>query len=215
MTRFFLIIITSLFISVSANGQLVNDSTVLKKYLNDTLGFVSFPNAILLDSIEPDNGFKKWELNTATSLTTFHNFFRYPKPNGNLSDTIVLSKCLRGFGTFCPPRGCAWYISAQKRKRIITVQDLNGLSNFLGTLDNKFDAYLWLTSHDLFDSRSVPIVTSSSTTYKIVDGGFLITLNMRIRDCPVTNGIVIYFVGLNKKIVRIRTKVIVISEGCI
>jgi hypothetical protein len=215
MTKLFLTIFILFILYLTTNGQTYNDSVTIKKYEADTLDFIPFPNAKLLDSIKPKKGFKKWEINTATSLTTFYNVYRFPKPKKIVPNTTVLSKCLKGFGTFCPPSGCAWYISAQRRKSIFTIEDLAGLSSFLGNIDNKFNAYLWLVSHDLSSSRFVPIETSTSTTYKIVEDGFLISIRIRISDCPVTQGLVTYFVGYDKRVIHIRSKVTSVGEGCI
>jgi len=203
-----------LFISCT-HAQVVKDSAILVKYQYDTLGFVSFPQAQLLDSIHPAAGFTKWEMNTFSMGEPYRNLYRFPATKKPLPDTVVLSKSTAGFGTFCPPGWCSWYISAQQKEKIITVNTLNELSNFLGVFDNKFDAYLWLSAQYLADSRGVPVTITPNSQYKAVKDGILIKINMRISDCPITHGTVMYFVGNDKRVVWLNMQVTSVSNACI
>lgn len=211
MKKIFLYLFLSSF-ACSCRAQA--DSLLAQKYLPDSLHFQSFPQAFLLDSIRPAKKYPVLELNTLLNRGEYRNRYR---SNGrkDIPDTVVLSKARGGFYTFCPPGGCGWYISAQKGKKIITIENLTALDNFIGTIDNKYDAYLWLVAQDLADSRFVPIQTKPAIEYKLVDGGYLIRFVMRIRDCPVTSGKVTWFVGSDKKIVLIKKEILEIGEGCI
>lgn len=186
------------------------DSAIVKKYEDDTLGFNSFPNVQLLDSIKPSKGFTKWELNNAS---THKNIYRAPQPKEPLSDTIVLSKLPKGstgFIEFLIPGGpYTLYISAPKRKKIVTINNLKSLSKFLGTVENKFNAFLWLSfqasTSNLRDAK-----------YKLVKDSFLITFPVPDVDDEVfahppseTDLFDTYFVGFDKRIVKIKTKAIV------
>jgi hypothetical protein len=197
------------------HAQLAVDSALVRQYRADTLGFISFPQVYVLDSLKLCKRVTAREINTATSRTTFRNFYRYPQPTTKIPDTVVLSKSLGGFGTFCPPSGCAWYISAKKRNKIITVDNLERMSDFIGKVDNKYDAYLWLMSQTLAASRGIPISTTPSIKYKPVKNGYLVQFNMRISDCFITNADVTYFVGKNKKVILIRSDTTSVSQSCI
>jgi hypothetical protein len=199
----------------TVNAQLTVDSVLVRQYRDDTLDFIPFPEAYVLDSIKLCKRITTREINTATSRTTFRNFYRYPRPKDKIADTIVLSKSLKGFGTFCPPSGCAWYISAKKKRKIITVDNLERMSDFIGKVDNKYDAYLWLESQSLAASRGIPVSTNSSIKYKPVKNGYLIRFNMRISDCFITYADVTYFIGRNKKVVLVRSDTTSVSQSCI
>jgi hypothetical protein len=86
---------------------------------------------------------------------------------------------------------------------------------FLGALDNKFDAYLWLMSHDLAESRGIPLKTTPAIQYKKVKDGYLIKFNLRISDCHVTYADVTYYVGRNRNVVLIRSFITMVYQSCI
>jgi hypothetical protein len=213
MNKPFTLLLVFLVCTCCGYTQAPADSVIVATCLSDTAGFRAFPDGSLLDSVRPAKGISAWEINTAVSKTRFRNFYRFPAKN--LPDTVVLSECMVGFGTFCPPNGCAWYISARQGNKVKTVKDLDELSVFIGMLDNAFDACFWLLSHNLANSLILPLKTNSLNRYKRVKDGFLLRINMRVRDCPVTHAEVTYFVGDDKRIVKIISRITLISEGCI
>lgn len=214
------------FCTTFTQAQVSKDSAVIKKYLGDTLRFLPFPQAFLMDGIKPAKGISQWELNTISSentntengvgqATIARNLYRHPAPVKRMPDTAVLAKAATGFATTCPPHSCAWYISAVQKSKKISVTNLRQMSAFLGAIDNKFDAYLWLQSQDLAESRAIPLTTTRKLFYRQVKDGFLLKLNMRISDCFITYADVTWFVGSDKKVVLIRSVVTSVSQSCI
>lgn len=194
-------------------GQKKSDSAIIKRCLKELKTLNSLPNINLFDSIKPDEKFTYWEVN-ANYEGNFTNYYRSNKQF--LNDTTFLTKSNSGFGTICPPDGCFWYISTTVLGQSKTVENISSLSNFIGTIDNIYDAYLWLSAQDLRDSKGIPISTNANVKYKLLDKGYLISMsNLRISDCPLTYGTVIYFIAFDKTIIHIKTITTKKTKGCI
>lgn len=214
MKRIFLILAAAFFLAGYAKAQAV-DSVLVNRYLTDTLNFIPCAQGYVIDSIKPDNNFTKWELATFTYFEGFRRRDEYPKVKLRPADSLVMLKSKTGFYTICPPSGCCWYMNAKNKKKVVSITDLATMSEFLGALDNQFDAYLWLASHDIADSRFVPLMTGQQIQWKMTNDGYLLRFPMRISDCPVTRGEVTFLVGFNKKVTHIKTKVLEVGVGCI
>lgn len=200
-----------------SNGQTIEDSLIKLKYFNDTLGFTSFPNTSLPDLLIPRKGISYWELNWSLGTDRFTNLYRSTTGMNKLkNDTNVLTKTINGFGTVCPPGWCSWFISAKyKNGKIVTVNDTSGFSEFIGKIDNQFDAYLWLTCFPFSDSKGIPVKISSSSKYKRIKNNYLIAINLRISDCPEVIADLLYFVRNDKKVTYIKTLRTTRNSGCI
>jgi hypothetical protein len=210
-----------LIFSLTAKGQHARfDPT--KAYQNDTTGFTKYPDTFLLENLKLPVKYKRLEINTWVSLYTpkayqhqHRNLYRYPAISHPTPDTMVLSKCdllkcfTGNYGADLQP----WYISAQTKKdQVVTIIDTSQLKAFLGKINNKFNAYLWLLHNDL--TSGTPIKTEPRFQYKIVSGGFLIKYFTTAdfgtyddNDPPHHAGIeVIFFVGKDFRIVFVRKK---------
>jgi hypothetical protein len=199
---------------LALQGKAQSDSALVQKFLPDSTGFSTFPQVSLLDSVRPSPGYAKWELNIFSNNGRYSNLYRNNK-NLRLPDSVVLTKSRNSFYTFCPPGGCGWYLSARKDGRAVSIGDMAMMSDFIGRLDNAYDAYLWLVSHQLAQSRFIPVQTRPSIEYKRLREGYLFRFDMRIHDCPVTSARVTYFVRWDKKILLIKTVITAVGEGCI
>ena len=194
-------------------GQKKSDSTIIRKCFKELKSLSSLSNINLFDSIKPDKSFTYWEVN-ANYGGNFKNYYRSNKQTFN--DTTLSIKSNSGFGTICPPDGCFWYISTTMLGQSKTIENISSLSNFIGTIDNIYDAYLWLSAQNLTDSKRIPISTNPSIKYKLLDKGYLISMSdLMISDCPVTYGTLIYFVAFDKTIIHIKTIKTEITRGCI
>ena len=208
-----LVTISLLIIAITLNAQhrqkAGTDSVLIKKYEHDTLAFKPFArNGLLLDSIHPKPQFTKWELNVKDHVV-YHNIERFPRPDMAIPDTVVLSRPGKNKGFMVislSPR--TWYMSALKGNKTVTIQDMKGLSRFLGAIDNPYDAYLWL-----FFRKSKKM---GNPGYKTVEDGFLISGTGSGGDMAFPDKKIIvthtYLVGFNKKVEEIRTQVTVIKN---
>ena len=189
-----------------SRGQTTVDSALKIKYLNDTSDFINFPNTSLLDSLVPNKTIAYWELNFNSGEKNFKNLYKSTTgENKSNNDSVVLTKANEGFGTVCPPRWCNWYISTKLKKgKAESITNWKTLSKFIGKIDNQFDAYLWLTCFTYSDSKSLPLSVSTSSKYKIINGGYLIIVNFRVNDCPVTNADLLYFIRKDQNVTFIQ-----------
>ncbi len=200
-----------------SQGQIKIDSVLKIKYLNDTLGFINFPNTLLPDSLIPNRAISYWELNFNRGGQSCTNLYRSTKgENRSNNDTLVLTKSNDGFGTVCPPGWCTWYISTKlKNGKTETVTNWKTLSAFIGKIDNPFDAYFWLTCFTHSDSKNIPLRVSGSSKYKIINDGYLIIVNLRVNDCPITSADILYFVRKDKNVTYIQILNTTEYGGCI
>lgn len=200
-----------------SQGQTKVDSILKIKYFNDTVGFINFPNSLLLDSLIPNEAISYWELNLNSGDENFTNLYKSTKGENKLSnDTFVLTKANSSFGTVCPPSSCSWYISTKlKNGKTETVTDWRTLSTFIGKIDNQFDAYLWLTCFNVSPSQNIPLKVSTSLKYKIINDGYLILVNRRVGDCPIVNADILYFVRKDKNVTFIQILKTIYEGGCI
>jgi len=193
-----------------------NDPSIIKKYLNDTTGFTTYPDTSLLENLKLSKIYKKLEINTWASAyrrrgdnrpgTDYKNLSRYPAPAEKISDTVVLSKCepLVCFTACWCPSFFPWYISAQtKNNKILTVADTSTMKIFLSKIDNKFKAYLWLRLYDMHEDE--PVKTTHYFKYKKVKKGFLIAYNSSF-GYDRTPAYIICFVGEDFKVVLVSKK---------
>lgn len=194
---------------------------LVKKYANDTTGFTTFPETPLLENLRLPGKYTKLEINTWTYFYAsknngrykFKNVSHFPADPQKLPDTIVLSKCdLQKCFTACwCPGFIPWYISAQTLdNKTVTVGDTSSLKAFLGSINNQFNARLWLSLYD--KSLSVPNKTYSSFKYKKVKDGYLISYNTRIANAPATYADVIYFIGSDFRVILLSKKHIVVTN---
>ena len=104
------------------------DILIAKKLLNDTLNFSLFPNNKFLDSIIPNRQITYWEVNSC-GYNYCRNLYNSKRGKNILqTDSLVLSKSGKGFGSTCPPGWCTWYISAKlKDGNIVTLSDWKSL----------------------------------------------------------------------------------------
>ncbi|HMH22786.1 MAG TPA: hypothetical protein VK563_13460 [Puia sp.] len=198
-----------------AQTQATADSLIVHRYLNDTLGFTPYTGASLPGSVVPDKAFSYWELNMIDGNRTFTNLYRSAETKGQ-SKQDVLSKTTNGIGTVCPPGWCSWYISARKATGdTVTVTDCQGLGNFLGEIVNPYNAFFLLSCSTKYDSGIIPLGTAPGTSYKSVANGFLIIVNLRVNDCPVTDADLLYYVGKDKRVILIQQLRKTVLGGCI
>lgn len=196
-------------------GQTKSDSLVKVKYLNDTLDFKAFPNTSLLNSIIPDESISYWELNLNQREQTCTNLYKSSKgENKSDNDTHVLTSTKAGFGIQIRPGGIInrWYVSAKlKNGGTETITDLKSLSQFIGEIDNQFDALFWF---DCYTNSGIPIRVSSSSKYETLDDGYLIIVNSIISDCIITSADILYFVSKDKKVTYIQFLHTKVEGGC-
>jgi len=208
-----------------ATAQTKVDTLIMGKYRNDTLGFTAYPATPVPASMVVDMTIAYWELNEANMNDkgfSFMNLYRTGQSKARTGgkegdwEKKVLSQAKNGFGTICPPGWCFWYISARKTTGdTITVTDYQGLRNFMGEMGNPYSAYFWIIASVETNSGAVPLVTSPDARYKVVDNGFLVILDLRVSDCPVTGARELYFVGKDKSMVLIQTLRTTVWGGCI
>ena len=186
--------ITLFFLSASTlvmGQQIIYNSPIAKKYINDTTRFMAYPDVFLLENIKPIIACKQLEINTCWEVFSlkkqekraigYKNLYRYPTPAQKLPDSVVLSKgdVSKCFASCWCPSYMPWYISVQTiDNKILTIGDTSTLKGFLGNLDNKFNAYLWMQAAPfLIRYQEEPIKTSPGFKYKKVTDGFLIIYN--------------------------------------
>ncbi|MES2430899.1 MAG: hypothetical protein V4556_08170 [Bacteroidota bacterium] len=199
------------------NAQTKLDSLTEAKYKKDSVNFINFPDCVLLDSIIPDKKIIKWELNRVDSWDgspEYRNLYRSSHAE-KLKKDSVMEKFSDGFGTICAPGWCSWYVTVEKKDTLYSIGDINSLSGFIGSIDNVYDAYFWLISHDLADHTEVPLKILPKARYKILKDGYLIELHLMINTCPITFADELYFVPKNKKIKKLRRKITEQGTGCI
>jgi len=188
------IFITLFFLGVTTSvmaQQVIYNSPAAKKYINDTIGFTAYPVVYLLENIKPAIACKQFEINTCWEVFSlkkqekrtigYKNLYRYPTPAQKIPDSAVLSKSnvSKCFASCWCPSYTPWYISVQTvDNQILTIGDTTTLKGFLGNLDNKFNAYLWMHATSfLIRYQEEPIKTLPGFKYKKVTDGFLITYN--------------------------------------
>lgn len=196
-----LITLALLLSALSADAQLGTIS-IIEKYKNDTLGFIPLlTKAGIIDSITAGKEYVRWELND-----TYGNLSRFPRPEKSLPHRSVLTKLAgnKGFPYVCPPSICTRYMSAQKADySTLHIDDDNSLKEFLGRLDNIYNAYLWVYLH--YDYLDDPV-------YKPVENGFLIRGKLHYKTDIVYRDIVrnsfdtrTYFIGYDGNILNINS----------
>ena len=190
------------------------DTAIIKKYLHETNNFIPIPY-YFIDSIRPEDGFKKWEYNyiypqgqyyISEKQTIYKNLYRFPKTEENLPDSVVLSKSCMAFAKLCAPSTCFFYMSAQKGDSVITINNSTSLSRFLGKMDNIFNVKLWLNF--IYDRE-----LSHKAKYKMVEDGFLIVSEQvnrgdLIDPYPQFKYVETFFFGFDKQFLRIKTDTI-------
>ena len=214
---------------IISHAMAQSHDAIVKKYQNDTTGFIAYPYTFLLKGLKPAGNYKELEINTWVSLyadrtTEYRNVCRYPASPVKKPDTVVLSKCnlSKCFAAFNGPLFTPWYLSAETRKnQVITIEnDTIALKTFLGKANNQFNAYFWLvvfnTCHlSLYESSSeIPVEIPHNVTYKKVHGGFLIRCSCRISNCPITTAKLTYFVGDDFRIILLNKQNISVYQGC-
>jgi len=195
----------------------------VKKYANDTVGFKAFPEVFLLENLKLPKAYKKLEMNTCVflyiargekkSMDESRNLYRYPHDIQKTADTAVLSKWdpLKCFTACLCPYPIPWYIAAQTSdNEILNIGDSTATKLFLGNLDNKFNAYLWLRIHAGFSplgllGLDIPIKTSRYFKYKKEKDGFLIKCHTRISNA-MAYADVTYFIDRNFRITIVSKK---------
>jgi hypothetical protein len=229
MNRISLIVLLLMISAITSTAQLPD--AIIKKYKDDTTGFVSFPDGFLMENLHLPEKYKKLEINTWVSLYTpggvkyqYRNLYRYPVLTRRLPDTAVLSKCdlLKCFAAFNGPSFSTWYISAQLKDNTLKTigNDTVAIKSFLGNAGNEFNACLWLNVYNtchfyLYEAASeVPVEISHLVKYKKVDNGFLILTRARISNCPISSADLTYFVGNDFRVVLISKKNISVFKGC-
>jgi hypothetical protein len=213
------LLILMLFLVTEISAQVNIDSILLAMYQKDSANFRAFPDCILLDSITPNKEIKQWELNRVNGYNdnikyVIENVYKPRNSSISFFEYRNSHKPENGFGTICPPTWCFWYILA-KKDSVYNISGFNLLSDFIGTIDNPYDAYFWLISHDLGDSRILPLKIEPKTRYRKIRNGYLIEVSLMVSDCPITNADLLYFVGKDKKIRRLFKKITFQGKGCI
>lgn len=90
---------------------------------------------------------------------------------------------VRGFGTWCPPSSCNWFIlDHSKRKNSVTT--LIALTKFLGAVDNPHKAYMLMLAKQFGISGGFP-KNGAPFKYTQVDETIYLIENLRLSDCPV------------------------------
>ena len=194
LKQFFLI---AILLSCSFSfGQITEDSVIIRKYINDTVGFNRFPNIQLMDSVVPEKVFVKWQLKEVKIMQIIHGHSYF-------------TTC------WCPDL-IFWYILAQKENAdTLAIGNTDTLQTFIKNMDNKYNACLWLFTQKSqgIASKDIPLDPIGVLQYKKVSDGFLISFNSRIKNAPVTNGSLVYFVGKDRKVVLIKQKITEIKKG--
>lgn len=111
--------------------------------------------------------------------------FHY-KSSNKISDELEGYKLcqFRGFGTWCPPSGCNWFIFDHSGKKTNAVISLPTLLKFLGAVDNPYKAYIVLLAHQFGNSGGFPNA-GAPITYKQVEQKIYLIQELRLNDCPV------------------------------
>jgi hypothetical protein len=129
---------------------------------------------------------------------------------------ITNAKSSQGFGPSCAPGWCVWYIAAKMYdSKEVILKNISGLKMFVGKINNHYDAYLLLQGFYYTSARGIPLVIGVGNKFKRVKNGYLISVLSIIRDCPITDANIIYFVGDDKRITVIRVLNVEVGKGCV
>lgn len=90
----------------------------------------------------------------------------------------------KGFGTWCPPNGCNWFLISIHKRDLIVVDTFDDLRKFIGVIDNPADAFLILLASELAPSNGYPRM-KSKILYRKVDDDFYFITNIGLSDCPM------------------------------
>ena len=95
----------------------------------------------LLKQIEPNSNIEYWQIDYITGFTPNKIF---SKGNQSLSKKILLPKNenIGGFFTGCQPSFCNYRILYIENNKWNFVQDENELKEFIGRIDNEYEAFL-------------------------------------------------------------------------
>jgi hypothetical protein len=167
-------IIAFCFMQLSAQVNKIDSVFFTKKYQILDMKFqeiVSYGPKTLIEKIKPNKSYKNLEFN-------FYDPGNYDKKNKNLvrligdeNENLVLSKSKYGFGSFCHPGNCSWYISAKTNLNVKTINTQKKLKKFIGNIDNQYDA--WLLILPLNDGPTPRYIYGN---YKEIEEGFLIQI---------------------------------------
>jgi hypothetical protein len=194
-------------------------SNPAKIYANDSTGFTAYPAVGLLENLKLPVKYTQLEINTWISpyvkgkrnYHEYRNLYRYPAPAQKLADSVVLTQCdlLKCFTACLCPTIFPWYISAQAAdNKQVTIGDTSNMKTFLGSINNPFNAYLWLQPHDMY--ADIPLKTSARAKYKKVKNGYLICYKARINGYRhVAFADVTYFIGNDFRVILVSTRHIV------
>jgi hypothetical protein len=160
------------------NGKL-NEIQFLVENINENENLINFKskrielkdfkynNRTLIENLKPNKRIKYWEFNIFSHNRDYTNEVRLTEEIQ--SEDIVLSKTKKGFGSFCPPSNCSWYLSMRdKNNKITTIDDTKNLKKFIGRIDNEYEA--WLIVSPLIKSNPVYL----NGKFAKVKEGFLI-----------------------------------------
>lgn len=141
----FVIIFTISFTTYNAQNK-VDSLEFINKYLNKNIEYVDFTiltKKTLLERFKPTSNYSEIELNYVDKegkMVTQKNILRL---SNNVDESMTLSKSNIGMGSFCRPGNCKWYISAKTKLGFVkTINTEKKLKNFIGKINNEYDAWL-------------------------------------------------------------------------
>lgn len=111
--------------------------------------------------------------------------YAYTAPGKMAEIQDVNQYCYRkGWATWCPPEYCNWFISYSDKGRLVPVDDMATLLQFLGVVDNIHKAYLMLCANGYVSSNYYPL-GGTKIKYKQSGDTFYVIQRLRLSDCPV------------------------------
>lgn len=227
MKNFWLTCCLALLVS-AASAQLVlrtldRDSGLIKRYQNDTTGFITITDTGMTDSLKPSHRFVAWEVNTIHTMiyvrhgyppgSPYKNLWRYPKSGIKQADSVLLTHCdlLHSFTACLCADLFPWYMSVKTHDaQLLTVNNESLMQQFLGKIDNPYNAVLWL--HVIDETLSEPGQDGRRFHYKKVKNGYLIRYNTRVdedKHSHVTYGDLTVFMGADFRVLFISKKNVV------
>jgi len=153
----------------------------------------------------------------ALSRLEYNIEYQYHPNNKSLSDNKSVKEKLseeQGFATWCPPDFCDWKLLSQNKQSIAIVNTYEELLNFLGEINNEYEAYLLLLASQFGDSNGRPY-ENAKISYRYFDESFYFSLELQLSDCPIERYKCLIKVSTLGKVELIDKKLKYKSNDCI
>lgn len=139
----------------------------------------------------------EYYLSKEKSLKTFHQLvyyidyeivehYKFGKKQRRLENYFKKTDLcsLSGFGTWCPPNGCNWFLISTNKNGLHKIDTYDKLCEFVGHLDNPSDGFLMLIASELAPSNGYPDLKTILICREI-DSDFYFIINIGLSDCPM------------------------------